>query len=530
MTHYEPCQFKLRGTRIAALMAGASICAAAVAQVDVGPAATGDAQGGPDSGGGSKSVRFAMPRVSVAATFTDNLGLSSAAKQTELTTEISTGIRLSRDTGRVKGFLDYALSGRFYSQNTSAAGLQNNLTAFGMVELVEKRAFIDLGAGIARQTISANGAQAAAGQFTANNQTEISNYRISPYLRGNLAQIANYELRYSFDNSSSNSAAASQVSNKQLSLGLTSSRSGAKLGWSLNANTASSSFGLGRTTETDLLSGGLNYTVTPQFNLSASVGRESNNYTTLDKVSSTTTGMGLNWSPTPLTQVSLSRQIRPFGESFSINLSTRGPRTVWQFSDLQDVTNTPAQLSFGSLGNVYDIYFAQFEAVEPDPLKRAALVEAFLQANGISPKTSVIGGFLTSAVSLQRRQNLSLALLGVRSTVTFLLTRTATNRVDTVSTALDDLSNGTRVDQTGFSVNWGHRLTPQSALNVNYSAQNSSDSAGLQDTNTRSASVGLSTQLGLRTTATVNARRVVSESRLTPYNETAVTGAVTVQF
>lgn len=475
-------------------------------------------------------IRFAVPRITVSESITDNVGLSTANKQAEQTTEISPGIRISRDVGRIKGFLDYALSGRFYAQNTSAASFQNNLTASGLVELVEKRAFIDLGAGIARQTISANGAQAAAGQFTSNNQTETSNYRISPYLRGNLAQIANYELRYGFDSSSSNNAAASQVSNRQLSLGLTSSRSGAKLGWSLNANTASSSFGLGRTTETDVLSAGLNYTLTPQFNLSATVGRESSNYTTIDKVSSTTTGVGLNWSPTPLTQVSLNRQIRPFGESFGINLSTRGPRTVWQFSDLQDVTTTPAQLSYGSLGNVYDIYFAQFEAVEPDPLKRAALVEAYLQANGISPKTNVIGGFLTSAVTLQRRQNLSLALLGVRSTVTFLLTRSATSRVDTVSTALDDLSNGTRVDQTGFSVNWGHRLTPQSALNVNLSAQNSSDSTGLQNTNTRTASVGLNTQLGRRTTAAVNARRVVSESRLTPYNETAVTGAVTVQF
>lgn len=510
-----------------------------LAQVDLGSSAasTGEvssAVGSSNQGVGSPlgagGTRFVVPRISVSEIFTDNAALASTGKQAEQITEISPGIRISRNVGRIRGSFDYALTGRFYAQNTSPSSVQNNLNAIGVIELVENRAFVDLGAGIGRQTISANGVQAASGQVVAANQTESTNFRVSPYLRGNLSQWADYELRYSFSNSANNGVASSQVGTRETRLALKNSRTGSRLGWTLNASTGSSSYSAARTTEIDVLSAGLTYAFTPQLNLSATVGSESNNYVTADKVTSTTTGLGLTWTPTALTRIALNRQVRPFGDTFGINLSTRGPRTVWQYSDTQDVTTTPAQTSLGSLGNVYDIYYAQFETLEPDPIKRAALVEAFLQTNGINSKATVLGNFLTSAVSLQRRQNLSLALLGIRSTVTFLASRSATSRLDSISTAIDDLSNSSLVQQSGFSVNWGHRLTPESALNVNIAAQNSSSSAGLSDSSTRSATVGISTRLGLRTTAAFNARRVVSDSGLTPYNETAITGSVSVQF
>ena len=499
------------------------------AQVEIG-SASADANVPGLSPPGVASGRFVVPRISVSETVTDNVNLVTVGKQSEQITEISPGIRISRDVGRIRGYFDYALNGRFLAQNTSASSFQNALSANGVLELIEHRAFIDVTAGIGRQTVSANGVQSAAGQVVVGNQTESTNYRISPYVRGNLSQWADYEMRVSFANSASNNAASSQVSDRQVDLSLKSSRTGARLGWTLSANTVSTGYSLARTTESDSLLGGLTYAVTPQLNVSATLGTESNNYTTPDKAANTTSSLGLNWSPTQLTRVSLNRQIRPFGESFGINLSTRGPRTVWQYSDTQDVTTTPAQLSYGSLGNVYDIFNAQFETIEPDAIKRAALVEAFLVSNGINPKAQIIGGFLTSAISLQRRQNLSLALLGVRSTVTFLATRSTTSRLDTISTAIDDLSNSSLVQQSGFSVNWGHRLTPQSALNVNLAAQNSSSSTGLGDSSTRSASVGLSTRLGQKTTAIVNARRVVSDSSAAPYNETAITGTLSVQF
>jgi uncharacterized protein (PEP-CTERM system associated) len=203
---------------------------------------------------------------------------------------------------------------------------------------------------------------------------------------------------------------------------------------------------------------------------------------------------------------------------------------VWRYADTQDIATTPTQSGLGSLGSVYDIFFSQFESVEPDPIKRASLVDAYLLANGLNPRASVIGGFLTSALTVQRRQSLSLALLGLRSSVTLLATRTLTSRLDTISTALDDLSRTSELQQQGFNVILSHRLTPQNSVTASLSTQNTADSAGATDNNLASGSIGWSSRLGQRSSASVNVRRAVQSSRTAPYDETAITGTWNLQF
>ena len=198
----------------------------------------------------------------------------------------------------------------------------------------------------------------------------------------------------------------------------------------------------------------------PQLVVTATAGQEGNNYNSLARETNLTTGQGIQWTPSPNANFSASRQTRVFGQSHTINFGYRTGRTAWSFTDSQDVTNSPSQSGLTSLGPIYDLYFAQFATVEPDPVKRAELVNAFLQANGINPNAIVVSNFLTSAVSLQRRQDLSFTLLGVRDTITFTASRTETSRLDTISTAIDDLANATLIRQTGLSVSYAHRLTP----------------------------------------------------------------------
>jgi uncharacterized protein (PEP-CTERM system associated) len=241
-------------------------------------------------------------------------------------------------------------------------------------------------------------------------------------------------------------------------------------------------------------------------------------------------GFSGTWLPSDRTKLVVSRQGHSYGDSHNFALEHRTLKTMWRLSDSQSVTATPSQVGIGSIGTVYDLFFAQFESIEPDPARRAVLVSSYLQATGINPTASVLSSFLTSAVSMQRRQDLSVALLGVRDTVTFLASRTEGFRVDTVSTGVDDLSNSSTVRQSGLSINYAHRLTPQTSLNMLFSMQNASSSATLSETVTRSVNLGLATTLGRRTTAAASARRVVFESVAAPYTETAITGTVSVQF
>jgi uncharacterized protein (PEP-CTERM system associated) len=173
---------------------------------------------------------------------------------------------------------------------------------------------------------------------------------------------------------------------------------------------------------------------------------------------------------------------------------------------------------------------SQLQSLEPDAVKRSQLVDSYLAANGINPQTQVIGNFLTSALSVQRRQNVSVSLLGIRSNVTLLASRTSSNRLDTVSTAVDDLSKASEVQQLGLSLLLSHRLTPNSSVNATVSTQNTSDSSSTADNQLQSVTLGWASKLGPRSSANLGLRRVIQHSRTTPYDESAITGGWIYQF
>ena len=482
------------------------------------------------SGAGTKRAILIVPRISFSETLTDNVRLSANDRQSELVTEISPGIQILGVRGRIRGYFDYALNGKFYAQNTAGASVQNALTAFGTFEAIDQWAFVDLNAGISQQAVSALGSPAASSASINANQTETATFRLSPYLRGRFANMVDYETRYTLSTNRSQSAVVSDVTTRDGLIRLTGRGSGARLGWSLEVAQQNTSFSAGRTTESDRLSGALSYAVVPQLNLSASVGQESNNFSTVDKQSNPTTGFAVIWTPSEATSLAASRDSHSYGNSHSFSVLHRTPRTSWRFSDTTSAAAPSAQNGLTNLGSTFDIYFSQFASVEPDPVKRAVLVSNFLQANGINPGSAVISNFATSAAFLQRRQDLSFSLFGIRDTITLIATRGESSRLDTVTTAVDDLSNSAVIRQAGLSVSYAHKLTPDSAFNVLASAQQSSDSLGLQDSNTRSVNLSLSTKVGAKSTAVFSARRVVFDSNANPYTESALTGTLNVQF
>ncbi len=479
---------------------------------------------------GSRRLISIIPRVSMTETLTDNVALATTNRQSEQITELTPGLRVTSDAGRVKGYFDYALNTRVYAQNTSGRSSQNALNTFGTFEAVDNFAFLDFSGAISQQAISALGVQSSNAASINGNSTESTTLRMSPYLRGRLSSVAQYEARFSLTSNRTQSLLVSDVQTRDYSLNLKNQNTGSRLGWSLNATQQAIVYSAARSTESENLSGSVSYAIDPQINVSITAGQESNNFTSTAKQSNWTSGWALNWSPSDGTKVTLSRQNRSFGESHNISVDHRTGRTVWRLSDSQDITSTPSQTSIGSIGSTYDLYFSQFASLEPDPIKRAALVTSFLQTNGISASAPVISSFLTSAVSLQRRQDLSFSLLGLRDTVIFIATRSATSRVDTISTTLDDLSNATVVYQNGISVSYAHRLTPDTAMNVLTSIQQSSDSKGLQDTSTRSLNMSISSKIGAKTTAALSARRVVFDSKAAPYTESSIIGTLNVQF
>ena len=516
-----------KSSRQVGLAAVGCVLAAAVSQ------AGAQTEGGQElsSAGGSRRAIAIVPRISVTETLTDNIRLSSVNKQSEQTTDFNPGIRISGESSRVKGYFDYSRHESFYAQNSSGRTSQNALNTFGSIEAIDNRAYLDFSGTISQQAISALGTQSVGNSAVNANLTESTNLRLSPHLRGQLGGFANYTLRYSISTNRSQSAQVSDVTTTDAQLQLQSTGSSAPFAWSIAATRQNIGYsGIGRSTESNSVTGSLIYTVTPQLRLTLTGGQESNNFTTVNKESNGTSGFAVNWRPSETTQFNATRQNRSFGDSFNISLDHRTGRTAWRFSDSRDVSTTPSQPGFASLGSTYDLYFAQFAAIEPDPISRAALVSNFLLVNGINPNTVAISSFLTSAVSLQRRQDLSIALLGVRDTITLTATRSEGSRLDSISGVSDDLSNAGVVRQSGLSVNFSHKLTPETALTLLASAQQASSSLGQQETTTNLINVSVSTRLGSHTSALLGLRRVMFESNTNPYTETAVTGTLNVAF
>lgn len=467
---------------------------------------------------------------SIRETVTDNGGLSAANKRTESITQPIVGVRASANSAQLKGFLDYSLSGLVYSGDSSRDRFQNALSAFGTAALVENRAYVDVLGSISQQSVSAFGIQAPDSASVDRNRVEVSTFSVSPYLRGRLGGVADYEARLSYAGTHGNVSAVSDSSTSLAQLRLGGATSLAILSWSAQLSHTEVDYSLGRRTEADFGQGVLTWTVSPQFTFSVIGGAESNNYLSPDKESHTLAGLGITLRPSERTALSAQTLHRFFGESHSLNFKHRAARTVWAFSDSRDISSNPGQPVVGNLGNAFDLVFEQFAPIEPDPIARRQLVNGFLQARGIDPATQLFAAFPTSAVIVQRLRSFSVAWLAPRDTVTFFASESDSRRLDTVTAPSGDFLSTTVIRQRGLALNLSHLLTPLSSISVNAAYQRTSGSLDSLTTSLKSLTAQWSRQIGRRIDGSLGARHAIFGSATSPYDETAVYGTLRMQF
>ena len=438
-----------------------------------------------------------VPRVSISETFTDNVRLGSSNQQAEQITELKPGINIQNNAPRLKGYFDFSLSQLAYAQGSSSNRSQKSLSTSETLEAIDKWAFIDFNGAISQLTISAFGSQSVGNTGVNDNKTQVSSYRVSPYIQGTLGSFARYDARLSRTLTQSAAETGSGVASNAGTLKISGDSAFKALAWSTDVSRQSVDYSAGRSTEDEQWNLGLTYSVTPQFSVSANGGHESSNFTGAEKQGNGTSGFGISWVPSERTKLSASRNQRAFGEAHAVSFEHRTARTTWRYSDTKDVSEAPGQLS--------------------------------LLANTLPITAPVVSGFITNALSLQRRQDVSVSLQGVRDTVTLTATQSESSRVDSVSSSVDDLSNSV-VRQQGFSANYTHRLSPDSELGVLVAEQKTSGVSSLQESNLKQLNLNLSAKVGKNANATVGVRRVLFDSIAAPYGETAITITLTVQF
>ena len=508
------------GTTVAGLAVGIALLLACQVQAQTVAAS---------SEGGTARAFVLTSSISTSLVATDNIDLSARDQKSDVYLQISPGLRLQSNGGRIRGLLDYSPSAYVYGKASEKNRVSHALNASLTTEAVEGWAFVDLTATASQQSISALGTQTVDPALGAGNRTQVFNYAVSPYIKGKLFGNADYEFRLRAGESRTESSAVSDSKSQQALLRINGATGLSSLTWGTSLQRQVDEFTQGRRTTADRFRGTLTYAVSPQFGLSGFGGYESSDQVGSAQVNGNTHGFGFNWRPTERTKFSAEREQRLFGNTYSAAIEHRMPRSVYRYSAGRDVSSG-LNSSTATVVSAYDLFFAQFASIEPDPLRRQALVNSFLLANGINPNTTVGGGFLTSALTLQRRQDLSVGLLGVRSSITFLLTRNDSQNLGGTNAISGDLAASPVVQQRSFSVNIAHRLTPISTLNLLLSEQKNEGNSASVSNKLRLMSLSWSSKLGPKSTVSLGARHAVFDSPTAPYDESAVTGLFSLQF
>ncbi|MFQ5347374.1 MAG: TIGR03016 family PEP-CTERM system-associated outer membrane protein, partial [Rhodothalassiaceae bacterium] len=135
--------------------------------------------------------------IGVAATYSDNLALAPKGQEDgTLISEIIPAFSMSLDGARVDAAIDAEVRLQYFADTPlKDFSVAPNVTASSNFEWVENLFFTDFSAAIHRQTIDSRLARSASNANTQNLDT-VQTYRLSPYLRRALGDVATIEARY----------------------------------------------------------------------------------------------------------------------------------------------------------------------------------------------------------------------------------------------------------------------------------------------------------------------------------------------
>lgn len=495
-------------------------------------------------GAGTQSPRAFVikPKIKFTETWTDNVSIVRAnnGKESGFITELAPGVNINAKTARLKAKLDYTLLGQYYSTPSGYSRTQNSLNSFGTLEAVEQWLFVDFSGVIAQQAKSAFGPQSPSSASLNKNLTETATFRLSPYIRGQFAGLAEYSLRYNRATTQASSATVSDIELSEWTGQIRGSTPFQSLRWSLDASQQTADYSLGRKTDAERLYATATYLVVPQFSVSISGGTESNNYASANSESHTTHGFGFDWTPTERTKISAFKDRRFFGDGHRFNITHRFTLSSISYSDTKDVSVLPNQFaSFGLGATNFDFFYQLCTqsladlALSPEQLQQecTARTNFYLNQSQLPANSEATASFLTSRATLQRRQQLTFAIQGARNTLMLLLNRNEIQSLFAANGLPDDFNLNTDIRQRGISINLSHRLTGLTNLNVLASRQESvSTSGSALKLTTTIYQANLTSSLGPRTTGGLSVRHTTSDSNLNPYTENALIGTLSVNF
>jgi uncharacterized protein (PEP-CTERM system associated) len=411
------------------------------------------------------------PSIGVRGTYTDNVSLVATPENGEFVTQVSPGIAINGRGRRFNASLAYTADLFFYARNSDENRLANTLSAAGNLEAIENFFFVDASASVSQNYISPFGLRPTDIFSLTDNRAETRTFSLSPYIRGQFADGASYEVRNRNTWTSADTGALADIHTRQWSASIQSAIRLFGVGVDAADNRTSFENGVERPDqEMRHVRGKLFFQPDSTLRLFASAGREENNFALLEDRSYRTYGYGALWQPTPRTTAELNWEHRFFGTARLARFSHRMRLTAFNASYSRDVSNSQQEFLRLPPGNTAVLLDQILLARIPDPVERQAAVRQFLNLTGTPAFLANSVAFYTEQVLLQEHLQGSMAIIGTRNSVAFTAFASRSTALTENASALPTeifLAAGHRVKQHGFGANASHRLTGSTSLVAN---------------------------------------------------------------
>lgn len=404
--------------------------------------------------------------------------------------------------------------------------------------LVDQFLFVDAGASSQRQAVSAFGPLTGS-PYSSVNRTEVSTWRISPYLQHRFGNSATATARFTRDSvEASYDGYGSSVASTTL-LDLSSGTSSAMLGWNVSYNRQELNNRIGGRSSLDNLIAGLRYRVRPQLSLTASAGYDSYDYATLNEsTSGASWSTGLIWTPTARTKVQASFGHRYFGKTGSLDASHRTRHTVWSATYSDEITTSRSQFLLPAAIDTAAMLDSMFSSAYPDPVQRRAAVQAYMASAGLPASLADSVNFLSNRYVRAKRLQLGAVLRGARSNLALSLfqdQRAALSLQQSDSALLGNqlATLNDNVRQRGASADAEYRLSTRTTMQAGvYAVRAQSLDTGIASNNRR-WHLGMSRQIDRHVRGVLELRHVIGSfgtASSDTYHENAIAAALSVQY
>jgi len=407
-----------------------------------------------------------------------------------------------------------------------------------MLDVWDRKLFLQGAANISQQNISTLGATSASNINLTTNMTEVRHVNLSPYWVSRLGTFASVQAKYTWDRTASSGAARTldtEAQNVQLSL--SSGPEFSDLGWSVvwSLQQIDSTGQQFSQRELESATANARYKFWPTLFALGTVGRDKNSY---GSARGSTGGnfytLGLEWVPSSRTKVRGEIGERYYGNTGSFNAEHRTRLTSWQLSYSEQIVATPAQFRLPSSVDTVSTVDRLFQAQFPDPIERQAVVQAYILQNGLPGTLPTAIDFLTEQVSLSKRLQGAVGVRGTRGSFLMSIFRDNRSSQSTSASALpnDPFSLSRTVVQTGYSGILSWRFSEQTTGSASFGQTKSKLGDISRDDNNSTLSIGVSHRIAPKISGAIDYRRLERDSSAgnLDVRENAVTGTLTMTF